>query len=85
MKETGTSYWNAPNTGATNESSFNARGSGVRLISVGFNDMKNLGLWWTSSTGESGAWFRSVNNQNAQLTTQGYNKKNGLAVRCIKD
>jgi uncharacterized protein (TIGR02145 family) len=30
LKETGLTYWNSPNTGATNEVGFNARGSGWR-------------------------------------------------------
>lgn len=85
MKETGTTHWNSPNSGATNESGFSARGSGVRLIAGEFNDFKNLSLWWTSTLGGVGAWFRYANNQNATLTSQGYNKKNGLSVRCIKD
>lgn len=85
MKETGTTYWNSPNTGATNESGFNARGSGVRFLAGVFGDLKNVALWWTSTEGGPGAWFRSVHNQNTNLNSQGYNKKNGLSVRCIKD
>ncbi len=85
LKETGTTYWNSPNTGATNESGFSARGSGVRLVAGEFNDFKNLSLWWTSTLGDLGAMFRYANNQNTKLTTHGYNKKNGLSVRCIKD
>lgn len=30
LKEVGTTYWDSPNTGATNEFNFNARGSGFR-------------------------------------------------------
>jgi uncharacterized protein (TIGR02145 family) len=84
LKEPGTIYWNEPNNGATNMSSFNARGSGVRLMNGSFHDLKNFALWWTSSTGGGGSWFKSVNNQSAMLNTQSYHPNNGLSVRCMK-
>ncbi len=84
MKETGTTYWNSPNTGATNDSGFNGRGGGVRFIGGDFGDLKNYGLWWSSSQGGGGAWFRSLYYQNTNLTTLSYGHKNGLSVRCIK-
>ncbi len=85
LKESGTTFWNSPNTGATNASNFNARGGGVRLVNGTYSEMKNYALWWTSSAGGGGAWFKSVNNQSSLLNTQSYNKNNGLSVRCIKD
>jgi uncharacterized protein (TIGR02145 family) len=36
MKETGLSYWATPNTGATNSSGFNGRGSGIRVSDGSF-------------------------------------------------
>ena len=36
MKETGTSHWKAPNTGATNECGFTALPGGVRDFAMGF-------------------------------------------------
>lgn len=84
MKESGTTYWNEPNIGATNSSNFNARGGGVRLVNGSFSELKNYGLWWTSSTGGGGSWFKSLNSQSANLNTQSYSAKNGLSVRCIK-
>lgn len=35
LKETGLTYWNTPNTGATNELGFNGRGSGRRIGATG--------------------------------------------------
>ena len=35
LKETGTTYWTTPNTGATNEVKFNGKGSGFRDVSDG--------------------------------------------------
>ena len=36
LKETGFTYWNSPNTGATNELGFNLRGTGLRTASGSF-------------------------------------------------
>lgn len=35
LKETGTTHWDSPNTDATNEVSFNARGAGIRTGNLG--------------------------------------------------
>jgi len=42
MKETGTLYWDTPNTGATNSSGFNGKGSGERAASGTFVSAKTL-------------------------------------------
>ncbi len=84
MKEVGTAYWNEPNAGATNSSKFSARGGGVRFQNGAFHDRKSFGLWWTSSSGGTGSWFKSINSQTALLNTQSYGINNGLSVRCIK-
>jgi len=52
LKETGTTHWNAPNNGATNETRFTALPGGSynenmndSVMSVG-----DIGVWWTSDT-----------------------------------
>ena len=77
MKETGTTYWASPNTGANNESGFNARGGGVRLSNGTFGDLKNYGLWWSSSADGAMIWFVSINYANGNLATQAYGKTYG--------
>jgi len=90
MKEAGTTHWSAPNTGATNESGFTALPSGFRY---GYADgtFGYLGtdvIWW-SSTGydPSNAWASSLyyNHANFYLDYQYSGKRNGYAVRLIKD
>lgn len=50
LKETGTVYWNSPNTGADNASGFNARGGGSRNYSTGvFQNLKSNASFWTST------------------------------------
>jgi uncharacterized protein (TIGR02145 family) len=50
LKETGTAYWESPNTGADNSSGFNARGSGGRSYSGSFFDLKYVGYFWGTNT-----------------------------------
>jgi len=46
IKETGTTHWTTPNTGATNEYLFNGRGAGQRLSDGTFNNLnESLNIW----------------------------------------
>jgi len=49
LKDTGFTYWNAPNTGATNESGFTALGSGEREDAGIFNNILEQGNLWEST------------------------------------
>jgi uncharacterized protein (TIGR02145 family) len=84
MKESGTTHWNSPNTGATNESGFTALPSGGRLdiYSMSRYEYKNLGAnsyFWISSSG-----FLVLTYQEAISYYTSYSKKFGLSVRLIK-
>ena len=48
LKETGTTYWDSPNTGATNEVNFNARGTGGRGDNGTFAGLMQGGVFITS-------------------------------------
>lgn len=81
--------WNAPNTGATNESGFSAFASGNR---DGFSDgtffnAGSHGYWWTSSDyGEFNyAWYRSLRSSMAGVGRYGTYKRNGFCIRCLRD
>jgi uncharacterized protein (TIGR02145 family) len=52
LKETGTTHWNAPNTGATNSTGFTALGGGFRFAATGGNfvTLKTYGAFWTTTT-----------------------------------
>ena len=49
MKETGTTHWNSPNTGATNESGFTGLPGGYRSGGGYFSYVGNYGNWWSST------------------------------------
>jgi uncharacterized protein (TIGR02145 family) len=87
MKETGTSHWFSPNTGATNISGFTALPNGLRVWNDGgFLLIGAYGHCWSIDEYNldfSYAMFNFSDTQNSNLgETQ---KLNGAAVRCVKD
>ena len=85
LKEAGTSHWNSPNTGATNESGFTALPSGYcnskGIVAVGYSC-----LWW-SATKNDATYIRSfclLYNESV-ASREDLNKIAGISVRCIKD
>jgi uncharacterized protein (TIGR02145 family) len=87
MKSTGTQYWPAPNTGATNESGFSGLPGGVRAIDAGyFYNLGNGGYWWSASeSGAENAEHRNLSNGNAGIYFNTSSKRGGMSVRCIRD
>ena len=86
LKETGTTYWLSPNTGATNSSGFTALPGGYRVTDWSFNDVSGNGLWWSSSPGDSSnPWFRSLYFGSAQVGRDVNFKSFGFSVRCLED
>lgn len=87
MKETGTTHWNSPNTGADNSTGFTALPAGRReytdgsFINTGFN-----GFWWTSSAyNPDYSWYRQINYDGAIVNPANFHKQYGFAIRCVKD
>jgi len=87
MKETGTTHWNSPNTGATNSSGFTGLPDGYRYINGIFSEMSIVGYWWSSSEyNSSEAWVRNLYFTNTAVERSNHNKvQHGFSVRCIKD
>ena len=89
MKEAGTTHWQSPNTGATNESGFTALPGGYRLYDTGsFVYLGSFGSWWTTTISEYSAdgarkIFLSYN-LNTAIRDHNY-KALGISVRCLKD
>jgi len=87
MKEAGTSHWETPNTGATNESGFTGLPGGYCSPSAGsFHGFGNYGNWW-SSTDYYGlsALYRSLYWSISSVEQDDGQKSSGNSVRCIKD
>ena len=84
LKEKGTTHWNNPNTGATNESGFNGLPAGRR--DPEFCTLGDFGNFWTSTqTSATHAWGHSLVNNAIYVCGGGYEKMNGYSVRCVKD
>lgn len=101
MKVTGTTYWNSPNTGATNSSGFSARGGGNEfylsfLSQHLFSNVYQYGYFWTSSDTSSffpvifyGPLTRYLA-YNSQQSGRSYDdhfqgNQSAYSLRCIKD
>lgn len=86
MKETGTSHWSNPNTGATDAFGFTALPGGHRYFFGQFSGINTGALWWSSTEYDvRQAWFRSISFDNAGGRRDPYSKQNGFSVRCIRD
>jgi uncharacterized protein (TIGR02145 family) len=86
MKETGTSHWNNPNTGATNSSGFTGLPGGYRNIAGVTDNLGSFGYYWTSTQNSAtDAFHKLLSNSAADLYDQPTNKNNGYSVRCLND
>lgn len=86
LKETGTTHWQSPNTGATNETGFTALPGGAR----GFQNVySNLGIdnsWWTATANDATTAFgRYVTFSTSNCFAYSVGKESGSHVRCVKD
>jgi uncharacterized protein (TIGR02145 family) len=86
MKETGTTHWASPNTGATNESGFHALPGGYRFDFGNFLGMGYNAFLWSSAEYRSDlAWSRSLYYYGSDVGRSYYYKHYGFSVRCVKD
>jgi len=89
LKESGTTHWLNPNTGATNEVGFSAfpvrENEGGGIPGFGLNGRS---AWWWSSTQNSNnnsAGFLSVSSDYESIFKMNLIRTMGFSVRCIKD
>ena len=89
LKETGTSHWNSPNEGATNESGFTALPGSTRDYSADFAYGDQIGIygsWWSSTVADpSHRYVLGMNNFQASAYISGAYYVSGYSVRCLKD
>ena len=87
LKQAGTSYWQIPNWGATNETGFNSLPSGMRVEST-FTSIGAYAQYWTSTAyGDNppGAVYRQTTSTGENLERNINFKVYGNSVRCIKN
>ena len=85
MKETGFTYWENPNTGATNESGFSSRGAGQRGQAGNYtNLMRSFNIWTSTDSGEKAYHMSNLYNSD-NTAFELHVKTIGWSVRCLKD
>ena len=86
LKETGTVHWFSPNTGATNETSFNALPGGSRYMDGNFVALGYTAKWWTSqSTDDFSARQYSARYDVSNIYYFNNYMTNGNSLRCVED
>jgi uncharacterized protein (TIGR02145 family) len=88
LKETGTTHWTTPNTGATNLTGFTALPGGDRETVGTFKFINENGGFWSSTdnTLVSGTgWFRFFFYDSGIVSRGYFSKSYGYSVRCVKD
>ena len=87
LKETGSTHWASPNTGATNESGYTALPGGLRGINGKFYSILEFGYWWSTSEFNANNAHSSHYLYSTGSNSSGgnYQKYYGFSVRCIKD
>jgi uncharacterized protein (TIGR02145 family) len=86
MKESGTSHWLAPNTGATNSSGFTALPSGQRQVgTLGDIHIGEEAWFWTPKTLSNPTLLTSwgLSHTSATLSSAQHSLKRGHSVRCL--
>jgi uncharacterized protein (TIGR02145 family) len=85
MKETGTTHWISPNTGATNSSGFTGLPGGILHSGGLFGSLGSHGYWWSSTSSSSGsAWSRSLNYLYGYVSENQNHTSIGISVRCLR-
>jgi uncharacterized protein (TIGR02145 family) len=84
LKETGTTHWASPNTGATNETGFYALPGGY-CYCYGFVGASAFGYWWSSTYTSGGGSALVMSYGGEWLAMYDNNWSNGFSVRCVRD
>lgn len=95
LRETGTIHWENNNSGANNESGFNALPGGFRKADGSFEGIGFVGGWWssteygirTSSNGYRtlGIWYRLVGTGISSVFRSDNLRQCGYSIRCVRD
>jgi uncharacterized protein (TIGR02145 family) len=85
LKEKGTTHWQSPNIGATNESNFTALPGGYRLEG-GFVYIGKAGCWWSTTVYNTpDACYQNLWYDSEGLGFGNYSLVAGYSVRCLRD
>ena len=89
LKEAGTSHWDPPNTGATNQSGFTALPAGDRDDTGSFVAKGQSSSWWSSDDSDvpdlAVASFLYLDDTSTTSALASHPYEDGLAIRCMRD
>ena len=91
LKETGTTHWQRPNEGATNESGFTALPGSMRDATADFGSGDEIGIygnWWGSTIVDqvnSNSYVFGLFRDAASATISDIDYIEGYSVRCLKN
>jgi uncharacterized protein (TIGR02145 family) len=86
LKETGTSHWLSPNTGANNTSGFTAIPGGYRYTAGEFDFVGMNGFWWSTNESITGwSYDRELDFDSEYFFEFNDPKKAGFSIRCVKN
>lgn len=85
LKETGTTHWNTPNTGASNNTGFTGLPGGSRYGTGAFIGVGNNGWWWASSNNGIYGHDLGLIYDSSNVSTGSTSVNAGLSVRCVID
>lgn len=81
LKESGTTHWPSPNSGATNETQFTALPAGDRNYVGGFSTILDYTWLWSSTYN----WCQRMTYDDGVLLRGTNEPRSGFSVRCLKD
>ena len=86
LKESGTTHWLTPNSGATNKFGYTALPSGYRNSFNGnYHLIGRNGFWWFYNEKDTSAWINVISFNDSCLFRNYIDKSSGISVRCVKD
>ena len=86
MKQSGTTLWNAPNTGADNSSGLTVLPAGSRNSDGSFYGIRSNAFFWSSSEdGNNYGCYRNMILNNSNVSRYINYKSAGASVRCLRD
>jgi uncharacterized protein (TIGR02145 family) len=86
LKEAGTTHWQSPNSGATNETGFSALPGGLRGNFGAFSGVGGGGNWWSSTSYDAMfSMYRHMNSTNVNVNRSSSDPVYGFSVRCVKN